>query len=94
MTSTPLQDWRDITEAEVIAMAPIGTRVRIISPVERFPHALVEEGLGTITHNAHKLIGVTLDDHYEGLDEWDNALAWFEEDLLSFLGDVEFVPPA
>jgi hypothetical protein len=81
-----------ITDAEIRAMAPMGQRVRIVRPVERFPFAFVDGGEGTIIWNNNESICVTLDDHYSGLAEWHNALVWFEETIVEFLQDVEFIP--
>lgn len=63
-----------------------GQRVRFTADVERYPHAYIPAGsLGyVVSYNPDDpSIGcaVHLDEHHDGLDEWDNEIHWHAEDL-------------
>jgi hypothetical protein len=53
-------------------------RATLKHAVDRFPHALVEQGAeGTVITYTPNLVQLQLDDPYPGLDEWDNCLHWY-----------------
>jgi hypothetical protein len=63
----------------------VGDRVRVVAPIEIYPIATFSVGLtGTVSEidtdpGFGILAMVTLDDHYDGLDEWSNALqVWID----------------
>lgn len=54
---------------------PVGQRVRIKLPVEKYPLGVFRYGeVGTVTYNDGVLIKVRLDHHYNELNEWNNQL--------------------
>jgi len=71
-------------------MPKVGTKVTLARNVDRYPHARVEIGeTGTVTHSDEGFIGVTLDKIHDGLDEWDNELAWYTSGTgVQSYGDV------
>lgn len=74
----------------------VGSRVRLVRDVERYPHFVADEGrTGMVTRLDDDLIAVQLDDPLEGAEEWSNEVRWYagmyeEEDFRSvFSKDVE-----
>lgn len=52
-----------------------GDRVRLIATVDRFPHTVVEIGAtGTVVDRGSDSLGILLDEHDDGLDDWGNVL--------------------
>jgi hypothetical protein len=64
-----------------VERAEVGTRVRFVRVVERYPHALIEVGeTGTVvTVEQDKTIAVRLDRHHEGLGEWENEVQFYAD---------------
>ena len=61
-------------------MPTVGQRVTLVHEADRFPHALVPAGAtGTVNHVDAGMIGVRLDEHVEGLEEWENDLMFYAE---------------
>ena len=64
---------------------PIGTRVRIAAPIEIFPIDIFQTGLtGVLVEvdpTARDVVAmVRLDQHHDGLAEWDNRLQVWRDD--------------
>jgi hypothetical protein len=60
----------------------VGSRVRLVKEVDNYPTILAPVGLtGTIKSIENDCYWITLDKHFDALNEWDNALQiWdFEE---------------
>lgn len=58
-----------------------GERVELIRDVDRFPHFIAKGGMvGTVTEATDDLVGVRMDDHLAGAEEWDNEVCWSRED--------------
>ena len=83
-----------LTLAEIMALLPLpGTRVMFQRNVDRWPHARVLAGeTGTFTAFDGQSAWVRLDRHDDGLDEWDNCIQWYEDDLASILTDIAPLP--
>lgn len=67
-------------------------KVRLRREVERFFHARIPAGAtGTIALVDLKgpQVGVCLDEHCPGLDDWDNELLWQAEELADLAADLE-----
>jgi hypothetical protein len=61
----------------VIRKLPKGTRVRLVGPVERFPHFVADEGLtGVVVRNNNDSFSVRMDQPIDGAEEWDNCIEW------------------
>lgn len=64
------------------------TRVTVLKDIDLQPHCIVRAGArGTLTHVAEDFVELLLDDHYDGLTEWDNK-AWLvpdNDDVASYL---------
>lgn len=61
-------------------MPKVGDRYVLSRDVDRYPHALVAAGSAGVVVSADKdAIDLKLDEHIEGLDEWDNALVWYSD---------------
>jgi hypothetical protein len=60
------------------AIADIGDRVRLVHPVDRYPHFVAAEGMeGTVTQNDDEAFSVRLDITIEGAESWDNEVCWY-----------------
>lgn len=58
----------------------VGDRYVLSREVDRYPHALIAAGSAGIIVSADKeAIDLKLDEHHEGLEEWDNALVWYSD---------------
>jgi len=56
----------------------IGQRVRLRRNVERFPHFIAGAGLtGTVSYVDAAMVGVKMDEHIDGCEEWDNEVMWY-----------------
>jgi hypothetical protein len=54
-----------------------GDHVRLLRPVDRFPHFVAPEGAtGVATEVSDSLIRVRLDEKLEGAEHWDNEVCW------------------
>ena len=85
---------REAFRLYVLPRFPVGTRVRLAGPVDRYPFCLLDAGtLGVVAVADEDAVGVRLDDHVEGLDEWDNVLRWERpaETLYPVYEDLEVV---
>jgi hypothetical protein len=64
----------------------VGDRFAITQDIERFPMFIVKRGMtGTITEAEPDLIALTLDEHIDGAEEWDNALIVTPDDHPLFV---------
>lgn len=64
----------------------LGDRFAITQDVERFPMFIVKRGLtGTVTEADADMIALTLDEHIDGAEEWDNALIVSTDDHPLFI---------
>lgn len=67
-----------MTVDQLLAGFPVGARVRLVEPVEYYPLGIWPAGTtGTVaacTPGKHPAGMVTLDEHFEALDEWNNQL--------------------
>jgi hypothetical protein len=62
----------------------IGRRVQFTRNVDRYPHALIQAGeAGTVVTATDETIGVRLDQHVPGLDEWNNEVL-FTKDMETY----------
>ncbi len=76
-----------------------GRRVRLLRPQEVYPTGIFEAKLiGTVVSVQSDLIAVKLDHYREELDDWDNELHWYIDDLEpgqdlveEFLTQVELI---
>lgn len=91
-----LQGWRDASQAAVDSVtgrkslehpAPpkspfrVGDRVRLLRPVERYPHFIAPEGAtGVVAHVETYAIHVRLDEPLAGAETWDNEVHWYKAD--------------
>lgn len=78
-----------VAAAELKLVAPVGTRVRLKHPVDRYPHFLAAEGATGTVHYLSDVYEVKMDEHLEGAEEWDNAIQWALENGDQPLEDVE-----
>lgn len=77
---------------EALPFYTIGTRVRLRHDVDRYPHFIALKGmLGTVAIVQSGLIGVRLDEHLDGAEDWDNEVHWFDDGLWSITLDLEVV---
>ena len=65
------------------AAFPVGTRVVLTRPVERFPHFVVEQGsAGVVTVNdltpTGPLVAVKLDEPAAGMEPWEGEVQWWD----------------
>ena len=68
----------------------IGTRVRLVHDVDRYPHFIAERGShGSVTHNDGDTICVRMDDLIVGAEEWDNEVVWRVRDGDDPSDDIE-----
>lgn len=68
-----------------------GKRVIVKQEIDRYPHFLVPVGLrGTIVQWEPLTIGVKLDNHIVGAEEWDNVVYWYGVDPNSIALTYEF----
>lgn len=89
-------------EAEVRKKFPIGTRVRFLEEVDRYPDCKVPAGTTGVVTTSSELegIGVTLDYHEPNLAEWDNQVFWYPAimtdggDFEAIVDDLEVLPAA
>jgi hypothetical protein len=70
-----------------------GARFILTSDVERYPHFIAPAGSkGTITTFApdeiNGEIGLRLDEHLPGAEEWDNEVCWYRHDQSNYM-DIE-----
>lgn len=75
-----------------------GTRVRLLSDVDRYPHFVAPAGsTGEVVEYSNDSIRVRLDDDLEGAEEWGNEIQWYqgmfeEEDFeAAFRNEVEVI---
>lgn len=69
-----------------------GTRVRLIRDVERFPHCFAHAGqTGTYVGHRMGISAVRMDAYFDGLDEWQNCLEWYDEETGPMIEDVEIL---
>jgi hypothetical protein len=58
-------------------LLPVGTRVRLSNPVDRYPHFIAEAGsLGTVASSDADVLAVELDEPLAGAEDWDNQVLW------------------
>jgi hypothetical protein len=72
----------------------VGTRIRLIRDVERFPFFIAKAGMeGVITENNEFHIAARMDAPLAGAEEWDNAILWNDcnEGLEAFVDDVQLI---
>jgi len=56
----------------------VGQRVRLRRNVERYPHFIAGAGLtGTVSYVDAAMVGVTMDEHIDGCETWDNEVMWY-----------------
>src|SRR5262245_47089748 len=56
----------------------VGARVRLVTPVERYPHFTAPAGaLGVVESWDGEQVIVRLAEYLRGADEWDNCLHWY-----------------
>jgi hypothetical protein len=61
---------------------PVGSRVRLKTDVERFPHFIAKAGLtGIVAVNDEDMLAVTMDEPLAGSEEWDNQVCWVDGDF-------------
>lgn len=76
-----------------MAPLPVGTRVRLIRDVERFPYFTAKAGAtGVVTTNAPEFFSVKLDVELAGAEDWDNEIHWDGEQLGDDDVEVEALP--
>lgn len=82
--------------AEQMHGLKVGQRAKFTSDLDRYPNTIIRAGnLGTVTTVDPFLIGITLDEKDEGLNEWNNEAHFYPEDLDSYKSggpDVKFDP--
>ena len=68
-----------------------GQRVKIISPIDRYPHFLIDElGLeGVVTSTTETTIEVKLDKHFPDLDEWENTIFYDAEIVEHYFNEFD-----
>ena len=65
----------------MVALLPVGTRVRLRRDVARYPHFVAPAGAtGTVSRRDDLYVEVTLDAYLRGAEEWENAVVWIAED--------------
>lgn len=77
----------------------VGRRIRMTVTKEVYPTGIFRAGLtGTIAIVDQYIIAVEMDEHRDELDEWDNELHWYIDDLEpgqvlvdEFLKQVELI---
>lgn len=66
--------------ANITNRAVEGDRVRFRHAVDRYPHFQVPEGAtGEVTEVEADVFAVTLDDHLDGAETWDNEVHWYPQ---------------
>ena len=75
---------------------PIGTRVRLLHDVDRYPHFLVPaRSLGTVVHvpgsDPSGTFCVRMDDYVPGAEDWENEIVWSVGDGDDPADDIEAV---
>jgi len=74
----------------------VGTRIRLIRDVERFPFFIATAGLeGVITENSAEKIAAKMDRKLGGAEAWNNEIHW-ETDFNAdeFVDDVQLIESA
>ena len=57
---------------------PVGTRIKLNGPVDRFPHFIAPKGAtGTIVISDTELVAARMDEKIDGCEEWDNEVCWY-----------------
>lgn len=75
-----------------MATLAIGTRVRLVRDVDRFPDFTAKAGAtGIVTTNAPDFFAVKLDVELDGAEGWDNEVHWHGEMLADISAEVEVV---
>jgi hypothetical protein len=70
----------------------VGTRIRLIRAVERYPFFIAKAGLeGVITENSGHQIAAKMDVPLAGSEEWNNAIIWEDEAIEQFVDDVQLI---
>jgi len=72
----------------------IGTRIRLIRDVERYPYFIAKAGLeGVITENNEFHIAARMDTPLAGAEQWDNNILWNDcnEGMEAFVDDVQLI---
>jgi len=79
----------------------VGQRVRLRRNVERYPHFIAGAGLtGTVSYVDAAMVGVKMDEHIDGCEEWDNEVMWYAahvsmpgvDDFDGLEDDLEVLP--
>lgn len=70
----------------------VGTRIKLIRTVERYPNFVVEVGAtGTVTQNDKHGIAAKMDKEIKGCEEWNNAIIWSDDEVEQFVDDVQMI---
>jgi len=81
--SVVFDGWDDVQdELEVVAPLPaVGTKVRLLHDVDRFPHFVAPKGATGVVSNAEDgVFCVLLDEKLVGAEDWDNEVMWSVRD--------------
>lgn len=77
---------------------PVGTRVRVICDIERYPDFIAKVGMtGTVNVNNagisedSPVFSVKIDQPLENCEEWDNCIEWYhwDFDVYNVLDEIE-----
>jgi hypothetical protein len=61
----------------------VGDRITLIDEVDRFPHFIASKGAkGTVEFTEADTICISMDDHIDGCEEWDNEIVWIVGESL------------
>lgn len=79
-------------QAALDALPTVGSRVRLLRDVERYPHFIAPKGSeGTVTSVDEYALCVRLDEVLVGAKEWDNEVHWYPRDDMWPNGDLEVI---
>ena len=72
----------------------VGDRVKLLRDVDRFPDFIAHKGAtGTVCCvEINGDLAVTMDDHIDGAEEWDNDIGWYDVYSDDIVDDLELVP--
>lgn len=86
-----------MTTKPILSQLTVGTRVRLVSPADRYPNFIVMPGgMGTVADVSDECLWVKMDEHIDGAEEWDNCIEWYLpcDDPCESLSIVEYAKDA